>query len=106
LNGEASRAIRAAQSCVAIRGPKIFAAWDYNVARAAEHALACRADGLLMPGIDSNEMFALLLGILGRTLDGAPPPASASEHEAILRTHTSQKSPFWQNQGRVASPHF
>jgi hypothetical protein len=103
-SGEAQQAIENFRSANRRRGAAVYAAWDYNVERAARHAISCRADGILMPGVDSNEMLAYLFGVLERVRNGASPPLSLEEHVAILRQFTSNKSPFWSNQNLVESP--
>jgi len=104
--GEAYEAIRLFRANNSVPGAAIYGAWDYNVARAAERALSCRADGILMPGIEPSEMLRLLAGILSRVQSGESRPQTVQEHEELLRTFTTEKSPFWKNQHLIESPHF
>lgn len=83
----------------------LYQAWDYNVARGAARALECGADAVMMPAIDANEMFNLLFQVLGRVTNGAEPPTSVEEHEALLR-ELAPNSAFWELQDRVQSPYY
>ncbi len=92
--GEAALAIAAFRRRHPERRAALYQAWDYNVGRAARRALECGADAAMMPGIEGNEMFALLFGVISRVAAGAAPPASVEEHEALLR-ELAPSSPFW-----------
>lgn len=103
--GEAATAISEFRQ----RQPKgraaLYQAWDYNVGRGAARALECGADAVMMPAIDANEMFNLLFQVLGRVTNGAEPPNSVEEHEALLR-ELAPNSAFWELQDRVQSPYY
>jgi hypothetical protein len=83
----------------------LYNAWDYNVRRATLRALEYGADGIIMPGIDTADLFGCVLGYLERVANSAMRPGTPEEHEAILRTFT-KRSPFWTLQDRVVSPYF
>jgi hypothetical protein len=104
--GEAEAAIKLYREETTSRGMALYGAWDYNVLRAATRALACGADGISMPGIDVNESFAYLFGVLQEVLGGAEPPTTIAAHEARLRRYTSDQSPFWKNQDRIVSTYY
>ena len=103
--GEAALGIAAFR----VRHPRgraaLYHAWDYNVARGISRALECGADAVMMPAIDGNEMFALLFGVLSRAAEGATPPTSAEEHEALLRAF-APTSPFWTLQDTIESRYY
>jgi hypothetical protein len=84
--------------------PALYHAWDYHVERGARRALEYAADGLLMPAIDMNEMFAYLFAILGRSAERVAPPASVEEHHALLQ-QLAPSSPFWKLQDTIVSPY-
>lgn len=103
--GEAEAAIVLYRQRAAQRGMALYGAWDYNIARASARALACGADGVSMPGIEANESFAYVFGVLSEVMEGAEPPTTAAAHEARLRRYTSDKSPFWHSQDLITSPY-
>lgn len=102
--GEAGEAIAALRRRRPGRAA-IYYAWDYHLERGARRALECGADGLLMPAIDANEMFAYLFAVLRRVGDGAAPPRTVEEHRALLQA-LAPTSPFWKLQDRVVSPYY
>lgn len=103
--GEAGRAIRLFRESYGDTETALYSAWDYNVRRAALRAIEYGADGIIMPGIDVNELLQCVIAYLHRVAKGLPRLASPEEHEALLRPLTP-KSPFWRLQDRVVSPYF
>ncbi|MGE0707288.1 MAG: hypothetical protein AB7N76_04945 [Planctomycetota bacterium] len=99
LQGEAGEAIRRVRAR-AERAPVLYHAWDYDVQRAAARALEYGADGLVLPGIEANELFAVVLGVLDRATRGVARPASVEEHVALLR-QLAPTSPFWKLGGQA-----
>lgn len=104
--GEAEQVITTYRQKSARRGMTLYQAWDYNVARATTRALACGADGITMPGIEGNDYYRYVLGVLREVENGAAPPTTAAEHEARLRKYTTDKSPFWHNQDPLKSIYY
>jgi hypothetical protein len=80
----------------------IYQAWDYHVERGARRALEYGADGVLMPAIDVNEMFAFVLGVLRRRSSGTAPPTTVEEHVALVR-QLAPTSKFWGMQDLIVS---
>lgn len=103
--GEAALAIQAFHELQPTGRPALYHAWDYHVGRAAARALACGADGVVMPAIDLSEFFGLVFGVMARASAGAPPPETAKEHEALLRQF-APNSPFWGLADTVESPYY
>lgn len=83
----------------------IYGAWDYNTERAAKRALEYQAHGVIMPGIELNELMQYLFGLLGAVSQGMPVPDSVEEQIVLLRKW-APKSPFWENQDIVVSDYF
>src|SRR5689334_17616025 len=55
--GEAGEALALFKREHATRAALLYGALDYNVERAATRAIEYGADGVILPGIDANEMF-------------------------------------------------
>ncbi len=104
--GEAEAAIRMFNERSATRAMTLYGAWDYNVARAASRAVGCGADRVSMPGIDANEHFAYVFGVLKEVTGGAAAPATAAAHIARLKRYTTAKSPFWEQQDLIKSTYY
>lgn len=104
-SGEAGLAIGLLREAYGDTEVAVYGAWDYNVARAAKRAIEYGADGILMPGIETNDLLQCMMTYLARVQQFAQRPATTEEHEALLRALTP-RSPFWKVQDRVASPYF
>lgn len=104
--GEAGQVITTYRQKATKRGVTLYQAWDYNVARATARALACGADGIVMPGIDANDYYRYVLGVLREVQTGAAAPTTAAQHEARLRKYTTDASPFWRNQDALKSIYY
>jgi hypothetical protein len=78
-----------------------YGAWDYDAEKAARRAAEYEADGILMPGIDADELYRYIFAIMAAK---EPPPRTPEEHIARLERHTTKElSPFWRNAKRVQS---
>jgi hypothetical protein len=102
FSGEAGKAIRLFQEMQRKRAASFYGAWDYDVSRAAARALEYKADGIVMPGTDANELFAYLFGVMSLVEAGSDAPQTPQEHLDRLREF-APTSPFWANQDRVES---
>jgi hypothetical protein len=83
----------------------LYHAWDYNLEKASRYALKYCADGLTMPGIDTNELFANLFGVLELVTNGEPRPSTSEEYIARLKKF-APRSPFWSLQDKPRSEHY
>ena len=103
-SGEAGEAIRLFRQHRGEKGKVFYGAWDYDAEKAAHRAVEYEADGILMPGIDANELYAYVFGVM----KGADrKPSTADEHVALLRKYTTNElSPFWRNAARVQSENY
>jgi hypothetical protein len=104
--GEAELAIQRYRQEAPQRQMALYGAWDYHVGRAATRAIACQADGIMMPGIRTDEEYAYILGVMQEVFEGAPPPTSIEAHVARLKRYTSAASPFWQQQELAHSRYY
>lgn len=98
--GEAGDAIRLFRE-KKTRVKTFYGAWDYDAEKAARRATEYHADGILMPGMDANEMYRYIFAIISRD---DPPPTTPEQHVELLRQFaTKELSPFWRNAARVRS---
>jgi hypothetical protein len=102
--GEASEAIRLYKRDFI--GVTFYGAWDYNVERAATRALEYEADGIEMPGIRADELYAYVFGVISEAQNHVPRPTTVEEHRKRLMKYTTQASPFWSQQDLIVSKYF
>jgi hypothetical protein len=101
--GEAEEGIRMYRAAIPEHRPTFYGAWDYNVERAAKRAINCGADGVEMPGILTDELYAYIFGVIDEVYQGAAIPTTVEEHIARLKKFTTEKSKFWEIQDLVVS---
>ncbi len=72
----------------------VYHGWDYRIEISGAVALKCKADVLVLGGIETNELFALLMNALRLKAAGKLPTPSLAWYEEALR-QLCPKSAFW-----------
>jgi hypothetical protein len=80
---EAGKAIRLFRKHYPDAGIALYAAWDRDVEQAAQQALDCQADGLIMPDLDETGIVTYLNAVIERIERDEPRPATAAEHRDL-----------------------
>lgn len=100
-DGEAEQAIEAVRRARG-RRVSIYGAWTPDVRAEAARAVACRADGLIVPEVDAAEMFAYIFAIFQWAEGGGKPPADVEAHIDLLRRHFKTSKFWWAPANRIA----
>lgn len=104
--GRAGEAAEAIEIVRAARGRRVslWGAWTPDVRAEADKALACGADGLILPEVDAGEMFAYIFAIFQWAAEGGKPPADVEGHLALLRRHFKNSKFWWAAANRLVDP--
>jgi hypothetical protein len=81
---DAGKAIKLFRKYYPDAGVAIYAAWDEDIEQAAQQALACQADGIVMPDLDATATAAYLTAVIERIERDEPRPATVAEHRDLL----------------------
>ena len=92
---EACEAIRLFSEKNLVRGATFYQPHSLNLEEAARSALLCKSDGITMRGIEANEFFGYILGVMREVIEGSQPPVTIEEHRERLKKYTTDNSPFW-----------
>ena len=102
-DGEAEAAIEAVRKARG-RRVSIYGAWTPDVRAEAARAVACRADGLILPEVDAAELFAYIFAIYQWAEGGGHPPADVAAHIELLRRHFKTSKVWWAAANRILDP--
>src|ERR1039457_1676714 len=96
---EACKAIQMFRQKSLVRGATFYQPYALKLAEAIRPGLDCKVDGVTVRGLETNEFLRYLFGVMREVIEGGQPPATVDEHITRLKKYTTDKSPFWSQQG-------
>lgn len=98
--GEAARAVARLRE-VHGRRLSLLGAWSQDVRAEVAAALACGADGVILPDCDAGEMFRYIFDLFRWVGEGGPVPADEAAHVRLLRHHFASSKFWWSEANRL-----